>query len=214
VGDFNQLLGHPDLMASDGYLAIASGLWFGISPQPPKPSMHDLIVGSGGYQPQSSAAGINLQLTSVRKYDIGSNRFSEATLNEPSDPFMVTISVINGGVECNASGAAIQQAVNRINYYYNLLQFFDAKLTPVEAGYATTAAKGCTIDNGNPFTQTALIYNPIWWIQLKCASSACGAVNFQAVLPLSLVPDQNWACLGPQPGQDGECPAADDPPAD
>lgn len=115
---------------------------------------------------------------------------------------------------CNSTGTPVQQAVNRINYYFNLLQFFDAKLTLVEAGYGTTASNGCTIEKGNPFIQASLIYNPIWWIQLKSATSACGAVNFQAVPPLSLVPDQNWACLCPQPGQDGECPAADDFPSE
>jgi hypothetical protein len=210
LGDFNQLLGHPDLVASDGYLAISSGVWFEMSPQPPKPSMHDVIVGTGAYQPKSSAAGIILEPTELRKYDIASNRFLATTVNEPSNPFMVTISVINGGVECNSS-APVPQAVNRINYYYNLLQFFGASLTPLEMGYATSAAKGCTIANGNPFIDAALIYNPIWWIKLKDSREACGAVSYQATPPLSLVPDQNWTCLCPQPGQNGECPAADNP---
>jgi hypothetical protein len=120
--------------------------------------------------------------------------------------------VINGGVECGSG--PVQQAVNRITYYYDLLQYSEAMLTPVEAAYGSTASNGCASQNGNPFVQASLIYNPIWWIQLKSASSACGAVNFRAVPPLSLVPDQNWACLCPQPGQDGECPAADSPPSE
>jgi len=39
------LLEHPDEAASSGYVAFQAGLWFWMTPQSPKPSMHDVITG-------------------------------------------------------------------------------------------------------------------------------------------------------------------------
>lgn len=41
-GDVSTLLDNPDLVATDGNVAISSALWFYMTPQSPKPSMHEL----------------------------------------------------------------------------------------------------------------------------------------------------------------------------
>lgn len=38
-------LEHPEKVAQDGYTAFSSGLWFYMTPQNPKPSMHDVVTG-------------------------------------------------------------------------------------------------------------------------------------------------------------------------
>ena len=39
------LLENPNLLAEDGFLAMAAGIWFYMTPQDPKPSMHDVMTG-------------------------------------------------------------------------------------------------------------------------------------------------------------------------
>lgn len=39
------LLENPELVHQDGYLAMAAGIWFYVTPQDPKPSMHDVMTG-------------------------------------------------------------------------------------------------------------------------------------------------------------------------
>jgi len=38
-------LENPHLIAQDGSLAMSSGIWFYMTPQDPKPSMHDVMTG-------------------------------------------------------------------------------------------------------------------------------------------------------------------------
>jgi len=85
---------HPELVAQDGYTAFAAGLWFYMTPQSPKPSMHDVV--SGFYVPNAVdvEAGI--------KGGFGS-----------------TINIINGDMECGA-GANIW-AERRGSYYMEFL---------------------------------------------------------------------------------------------
>lgn len=40
-----ELLEHPEYVHQDGYTAFAAGLWFYMTPQDPKPSMHDVMTG-------------------------------------------------------------------------------------------------------------------------------------------------------------------------
>jgi hypothetical protein len=46
--DYNSklyLLKHPEEVAEDGYTAFAAALWYHMTPQSPKPSMHDIVTG-------------------------------------------------------------------------------------------------------------------------------------------------------------------------
>jgi len=69
------LLENPDLVHTDAYTVFTSALWFYMTPQSPKPSIHDVIT---GFMVPTDA-------------DISAN--IEAT-------FGTTTNIINGGHEC------------------------------------------------------------------------------------------------------------------
>lgn len=70
------LLAVPDLVATDPELAIATALWFWMTPQAPKPSAHDVMVGN--WRPTASDKKLG---------------------RLPG--FGMTTNIINGGIECN-----------------------------------------------------------------------------------------------------------------
>lgn len=101
-GDVNVLLQAPWRVtannADDGWLAVASAFWFYMTPQSPKPSMHDVVAGF--WTPNAA--------------DIAGGRVKG---------FGVLIMIINGGIECGGS-VEIAQARNRIDYYQGFLGGF------------------------------------------------------------------------------------------
>ena len=74
-GDSSVLLGDPDRVAREGWLALSSAIWFYMTPHSPKPSMHDVVVGY--WKPNAS--------------DIASGNRAG---------FGATTNIINGGIEC------------------------------------------------------------------------------------------------------------------
>jgi chitinase len=46
-GDVSRLLNEPSLVASDPKLAWQTAIWFWMTPQPPKPSCHEVMIGNG-----------------------------------------------------------------------------------------------------------------------------------------------------------------------
>lgn len=101
--DVNVLLNNPSLVVAkddtNGWMALASAFWFYMTPQSPKPSMHDVVA---GYWTPSSG-------------DISGGRVRG---------FGVLIMIINGGIECGGS-TDIAQAKNRIEYYQGFLGAFN-----------------------------------------------------------------------------------------
>lgn len=89
-GDVTVLLNDPDRVSREGWLAVASGFWFFMTPQSPKPSIHEIITGFWVPNTLDKAAGF-------------------------SRGFGTTINVINGGSECGLINHP--QAVNRIRYF-------------------------------------------------------------------------------------------------
>ena len=69
------LLANPDLVKSDGAVAFSTALWFWMTPQPPKPSCHDVMSGTW--------TSSNDDLSKGRVPGFG-----------------MTINIINGGLEC------------------------------------------------------------------------------------------------------------------
>ena len=69
------MLEDPDLVASDGYTAFLSALWFYMTPQAPKPSIHELATKL--YVPNTSDVSRGLGAI-----------FGASTM------------IINGGLEC------------------------------------------------------------------------------------------------------------------
>ena len=94
------LLKDPDKVHKDPYTVFTAALWFYMSPQSPKPSMHDVMTGFMVPTEADKQAGIT------------------AT-------FGTTINIINGGKECGSESA---QAANRIKYYKGFLDYFDLDL--------------------------------------------------------------------------------------
>lgn len=89
------LLSNPDLVKTDGVIAFQTALWFWMSPQPPKPSMHEAITGI--WEPSQE--------------DISLGR-------RPG--FGMTINIINGGKECGEGPH--EKASNRVNLYKRFAQ--------------------------------------------------------------------------------------------
>ncbi|MBB6462869.1 glycoside hydrolase family 19 protein [Flammeovirga kamogawensis] len=90
-GDKNILLANPEKVIEDGALAFQTAIWFWMTPQFPKPSAHDVMVGN--WIPSS--------------FD---------TQNGRSPGFGVTVNIINGGLECG-SGTEKTKVLSRIGHY-------------------------------------------------------------------------------------------------
>jgi hypothetical protein len=123
-GDVNFLLRNPSLVVANdttnGWMALASAFWFYMTPQSPKPSMHDVVT---GYWIPSQG-------------DLSGNR-------RPG--FGVLIMIINGGIECGGS-TEVQQAANRIDYYKNFLKAFNL---PAEDTSTLTCTKMQQFDSSS-----------------------------------------------------------------
>ncbi|CAM6035232.1 unnamed protein product [Sphagnum compactum] len=86
----SDILCNPDKVAEDPVLAFKTAIWFWTTPQHPKPSCHDVIVGR--WSP------------SVNDVELG---------RKPG--FGQTINIINGGKECGALWG--KEGQNRVKYY-------------------------------------------------------------------------------------------------
>ena len=91
LGDANVLLEQPELVATT-WLNFASAIWFFVTPQPPKPSMLQVLDGSWRPNQQDRASGLE-------------TGFGASTM------------VINGGLECGPSPSNPTGAANRAMYY-------------------------------------------------------------------------------------------------
>jgi chitinase len=89
------LLANPDLVASDGAIAFRTALWFWMTPQPPKPSAHEVMT--GGFSPSPDDANLGR-----------------------APGFGMTINIINGGIECG--NGTTPQANSRIDFYKRFTQ--------------------------------------------------------------------------------------------
>lgn len=90
-GSKDSLLSHPELLSENAVLSFASALWFWMTPQFPKPSCHDIMVGN--WKPTEN--------------DLLKGRVPG---------FGATVNVINGGVECGA-GVDLEKTAYRYAYY-------------------------------------------------------------------------------------------------
>jgi len=95
-GDPNVLLDQPELVAST-WLNFASGIWFFVTPQPPKPSMLDVVTGY--WQPNEAEMTANLL-----------------------PGLGATTMVINGGKECGPSPSNPTASANRQRYYQSFAE--------------------------------------------------------------------------------------------
>jgi chitinase len=95
------LLHDPDLVKTDGVISFLTALWFWMTPQPPKPSAHDVI--SGKWTPSANDANLG--------------RFPG---------FGMTINIINGGIEC--SKPTPPQVEDRVGFYRRFAEMLGVNL--------------------------------------------------------------------------------------
>lgn len=98
-GNKDSLLKNPSELAQDPVLAFVSAIWFWMTPQFPKPSCHDIMVGSWVPESQDSAKG-----------------------RLPG--FGAVVNVINGGVSCGSSLEEVK-TVYRYRYYQFFCDYFE-----------------------------------------------------------------------------------------
>jgi len=91
-------LENPDKVLENGYQAFGAAMWFYMTPQNPKPSMHDVVTGF--FEPNIKDSQVNI---------LGN--------------FGTTINIINGGAECG-SWNAHPNALKRVEYYGKFLEHF------------------------------------------------------------------------------------------
>ena len=102
-GDPNILLENPELVAST-WLNFASAMWFFVTPQPPKPSMLQVVDGS--WKPNAADSAANLQSS-----------------------FGTTTMIINGALECGSSPSNPTAAGKRATYYKNFASRLGVDIT-------------------------------------------------------------------------------------
>jgi len=101
TGDANTYLLEPDRIVTDGWPALASAIWFWMTPQTPKPSMHEVVTGL--WAPNDADTTANIVAG-----------------------FGTTIHIINGGLECGEDATAPKNAKSRALYYRKLCDRFKA----------------------------------------------------------------------------------------
>lgn len=90
-----EFLEHPENVAKDAYTAFSAAIWFYMTPQSPKPSMHDVMCGL--FKPNEIDENFGIK-----------------------GGFGTTINIINGGVECGGS-TENKKASNRGDYFQEFL---------------------------------------------------------------------------------------------
>jgi len=108
TGDKMTFLKNPDLILEPEYV-FSAAMWFYMTPQSPKPSMHDVVTGC--WQPN------DVDLAQGRRVD------SEAA------KFALTTHIINGVQECYPGGNT-QNARWRFEYYIPMADFFGVPNRP------------------------------------------------------------------------------------
>jgi hypothetical protein len=98
-GSKDTLLQNPELLSKDAVVSFASAIWFWMTPQFPKPSCHDIIIGK--WKPNANDS------TKGRMPGFGS-----------------VVNVINGGVECG-SNKNLDKTMFRYQYYQYFCKYFN-----------------------------------------------------------------------------------------
>lgn len=165
-GNFNFLLEWPDMAAYDGAMFFTSAIWFVMTHQPPKPSIHDIMLGR--YQPAKGCAG------GADCYGLAYDATTGVKHN-----FNVTIEVVNGGPECR--GANQSASKKRSDAFMQMLDLLGAvktgsELNPVDGcEFIANTAKGLesSIFAAAPTTLDPHLHT---WMELdKDAKNRCKA---------------------------------------
>ena len=95
------LLSNPDLVATDPVVSFKTAIWFWMTPQSPKPSCHDVMIGK--WKPSPA--------------DVEANRLPG---------YGMVTNIINGGLECGHGPN--ERVDDRISCYKSFCDEFDATM--------------------------------------------------------------------------------------
>jgi len=101
------LLENPDEVTTDSFRVFTAAFWFYMTPQTPKPSMHD--VASGNFMPTTVDVNAGIQ-----------------------NGFGVTTNILNGAQECGTFGTENSKSQYRIDTYVKLLEYFNLPTEPAD----------------------------------------------------------------------------------
>lgn len=90
---------HPEWLATDGHKSMLASLWFYMTPQSPKPSMHEVLTGF--FDPSDSDIVNNIDVY-----------------------FGTVTNIINGSEECGPDAPHPEKALTRGAYYNDWLGYF------------------------------------------------------------------------------------------
>ena len=163
--DLMQFVSNPDLLGQHPANALLSAFQFAMTTAPPKPSIHEAVLGI--FVPTDAAFSNTGFCPLGEKINI----FVDPTTKLVVNQWMTTISVINGGVECQ-NGAPVSQALSRTQFYIEWLNDLGvpfSAMTPAEKatlysipGDPTSPPNACNICKDNPFTDQAS-FSPIFF---------------------------------------------------
>lgn len=117
------LVANPDLLETDGELALMSAIWFWMTPQCPKPSCHQVMQ---------------------EIYDESATSYSSALMSKKG--FLHTVNIINGDVECRGGNAKPLLRSKLYKYYMGLVGFTSSEIANEDLGeYWTLCNSGGTM---------------------------------------------------------------------
>lgn len=125
----SRLLNNPGELETDSVIIMEAALWFYMTPQSPKPSMHQVVTGQFVPSSGDTAAGI-------------------------SNGFGATINIINGAKECNKNGVESDKAASRIEFYDSFLEHFSINTKSEE----TADSKSCKSMGAFPTNSAGKVY--------------------------------------------------------
>ncbi len=184
-GNYDFLLQWPDMVAWDGTMFYTSALWFVMTHQPPKPSIHDVMLGR--YRPPQTCTG-------------GANCFGLAydAVTGVKNNFNITIEIVNGGPECrliadpnNPAKMIVNNSVNSQKRYAGFMEMLTL-LGATDLRDSDPSVTGCNFiaNSGGNFGSVTSIFdtslNPGLQTWLDMSNTSCKAQSTGGLAMISV----------------------------
>lgn len=127
----------PNYVATDGKLSILSGIWFWMTPQGAKASLHDVIYGDMTHVstysseqglPQRNNGGI-IQIEEGESYNESVIAYRIGTVTN----------IVNGGLECNGAAKWHSGPVQQVAYFNAYAQYINIEMNELNVPLVTPA---------------------------------------------------------------------------
>jgi Chitinase class I len=169
IGDQNVFIENPDEVAMYGYYLLGTGIWFTMTPQNPKPSMHDVVVGR--YATSNGSPEVHYLPSGEYTNDPSYPAVPVNVIvgDHLSDPFEATVSIMNGAYECypsvdyflsaDSTGGLLVKSQSRYYNYTQILSQLGVNMNAAEQLYNTVDGiyhQSCGLPSGAIFGATDL----------------------------------------------------------